>query len=273
MTYVATPVLCDRELAIRLELSEVQFATAWAEALLTGGPAGQPPALLPLPPGGAYVLSRPLLSELNRAIGVGLFSPATPGQLDRIEQFFREQQAPPVIDVTPFSQPADLPEQLTQRDFRPGAWLNKRVIDLQAYDPPTGPPVRVEEVGPDQQSIFGELLARSLGDDEIRQLAPTWFTTKGLRCFIAYSDGQPMGAASLYLKDGVAALYGTSTRHPCRSDSIRQALLHKRLVTAKAAGCAYAWAQVRPGSPMDQLVEKAGFGIAYRKQLYSKELF
>ncbi|MGQ9489469.1 MAG: GNAT family N-acetyltransferase [Anaerolineae bacterium] len=89
-------------------------------------------------------------------------------------------------------------------------------------------------------------------------------------CYLAWLDGQPAGAATLALHNGVASLFGTSTRLGFRNRGVQTALLVARLTDAVAAGCDLALIHTEPGSPSQRNVERLGFRLAYTGLLWER---
>lgn len=260
------------QLAQRLELGEIAFLSAWAQALLTGGPAGEPPALLPFPPGGAYFLTRDGIGNFNRAIGLGLWEPLTDGMLDAVEAFYRERGAGVMLDISPFHEPQDLAVRLTERGYHPQGWLSMLYRPLSRGDGDLASlvPLRVEEVGPEKQGVFGRVLAEGYESPAFRQLAPTWLNCQGCRSYLAYVDGQPVGGAVMYCRDGMVVLFGAATLPAFRRRGVQRALLLRRLADAAASGCSMAGVETLPESESEVNALKAGFQLAYHKQRFVK---
>jgi len=84
-------------------------------------------------------------------------------------------------------------------------------------------------------------------------------------CWLALRAGEPAGAATLAIHDGVAGLFGASTRVPHRNQGVQHALIAARLAAAVAAGCDLAVVHTEPGSPSQRNVERLGFRLAYTK--------
>ncbi len=84
-------------------------------------------------------------------------------------------------------------------------------------------------------------------------------------CWLAWHDGEPVGAATLAICDGVASLFGASTRVPHRNRGVQHALIAARLAAAVDAGCDLAVVHTEPGSDSQRNVERLGFRLAYTK--------
>jgi GNAT superfamily N-acetyltransferase len=85
----------------------------------------------------------------------------------------------------------------------------------------------------------------------------------GVRLFIAWRDGQPVGGGALEVHDGVAALMAAETLPSVRRQGIHTALVRARLAAAAEAGCDVALVHTRPGASSQRNVLRAGFQLAY----------
>ena len=85
----------------------------------------------------------------------------------------------------------------------------------------------------------------------------------GTRLFVAWVDGEPVGAGALEVHEGVAALMAASTLPAFRNQGIHAALLHARLSAAQEAGCDFAIVHTRPGAASQRNVLRTGFALMY----------
>lgn len=81
--------------------------------------------------------------------------------------------------------------------------------------------------------------------------------------FIAWLDGEPVGAAALEIREGIASLMAAATRPEFRRQGVHLALLHARLQAASRAGCDLAMVQARPNAPSCRNFLRLGFRLAY----------
>ena len=87
----------------------------------------------------------------------------------------------------------------------------------------------------------------------------------GMLGLLARVEGEPAGAASLLIRDGLAMLCGASTLPRFRNRGIQTALFHARLAHAAQAGCKIAQFGAEPGSTSHRNAERRGFRVAYTK--------
>ena len=95
-------------------------------------------------------------------------------------------------------------------------------------------------------------------------IAPYPFMTKA-RCWLAWHDGEPAGAATLAIHDGVAGLFGASTRCRIATAGCSMRSIAARLAAAVNAGCDLAVVDTEPGSDSQRNVERLGFRLGYTK--------
>ena len=93
-------------------------------------------------------------------------------------------------------------------------------------------------------------------------IAPYPFMAQA-RCWLAWHDSEPAGAATLTIHDGVAGLFGASTRVPYRNLGVQHALIAARLAAAVNVGCDLAVVHTEPGSDSQRNVERLRFRLAY----------
>jgi hypothetical protein len=78
------------------------------------------------------------------------------------------------------------------------------------------------------------------------------------------------GAASLYVRDGVALLAGSTTLSAHRRRGVQGALIAHRLHDAAARGATLAIITTAPGTQSQANVMKRGFTLAYSRALLVK---
>ncbi len=93
----------------------------------------------------------------------------------------------------------------------------------------------------------------------------------GTRLFVAWVNGEPVGAGALEVHEGVAALMAASTLPPFRNQGIHAALLHARLTAAREAGCDLAMVHTRPGAASQRNVLRTGFALMYTTMMLTSQ--
>ncbi len=82
-------------------------------------------------------------------------------------------------------------------------------------------------------------------------------------CFLAWRNGDPVGASALSIRDEVATFYFTATRQAYRNQGVQTAMIQARLKYAQAQGCTLAFATTLTGSHSMRNILRAGFRDAY----------
>ena len=90
-------------------------------------------------------------------------------------------------------------------------------------------------------------------------------------CYLAWIEGEAAGAGTLSVHEGLAELFGASTRPSFRNRGVQMALLASRLAEAQRLGCDLAIVHTEPGSSSQRNVERMGFRLAYTKVHLVKE--
>jgi GNAT superfamily N-acetyltransferase len=195
----------------------------------------------------------------NRALGV-----ASAEQLDRAAAFFAPRSSPHFVAA---AQGVDLEADLQGRGYRRDyAWMKFR-HELAPVEAASGP--RVEQIGAADGETFGTIVATAF---EAPAFVADWSAAlpdrPGWACFLSYSDGDPVGAACLFLREGEGWLGFDSTLPEHRGRGSQQALLAARIELARRQGCEQIGAETgertegRPSASYRNIL-RAGFSEAY----------
>jgi hypothetical protein len=210
-------------------------------------------------------------SPVTQTFGLGLFEPASAAQLDRIEAFFRERQAPVYHEVSPIAG-NELLGLLHERGYRPIELTSVLVRHAGALVAPGSedPRLAVRPMEPGEESLFAEVSARGWGStpelaDFVRDVGRLGAARAGAYSFFAEWEGVPIATGSLCLHEGVALLTGASTVPEARRRGAQWALLDARLRLAVRKNCDLAMMGALPGSSSQRNAERHGFKIAYTR--------
>ena len=94
---------------------------------------------------------------------------------------------------------------------------------------------------------------------------------RGVHCFLARIEGQPIAAAALNLSNGVAILAGATTIPAARRRGAQRALLGTRLAFAAARGIDLAMVVTQPQSGSMRNAEREGFFPVYTRAKWRLE--
>ena len=180
------------------------------------------------------------VSYFNRAIGLGVFEPATEASLDAIIERFKAADAADYwLHLNPIAKPAQLADWLTERGFAPPprrTWA-KFLRALEPYAArPSALPVRQAE--PRDAAAIAQTVCVAFGMPPA--LAP-WFAAlvgrPGWRFVVAEADGKIAATGAAFI-DGTNAWLGVgATRAEQRNRGAQSALLAARIALAADLGC------------------------------------
>lgn len=223
-------------------------------------------------------------SFLNKALGLGMHGPVTAEEFDRLEAFYRRRGVPTQIELCPLADPS-LAALLAARSYEKVGEENVfwRVLD-DAVTAHESPGVSVERLGPEQEDLYADTVARgflaaegasfsenevtSTGLEDMKRMIGFSFRSPSAQCFLARVEGAPAGGGTLIVHDNTAGVYGASVLPPFRRRGVQAALLAARLRAARQAGCDLVATTTLPGSTSHRNVERAGFQLAYTKQIF-----
>ncbi|KAA0250919.1 N-acetyltransferase [Acidobacteria bacterium ACD] len=265
----------DLALARRLEASEARACADYAEVVARLAPESRATAVAV--GSGLAVFAGPG-GPLSRAVGLGLRGPVTAGELDRVEGFYRRLGGPSQVDVCPLAD-RSLLSLLGERGYRVSE-LN--TVLVRALDPlegfaPLPPGLDVAPAGPEEAETWAAAVAAGFaGDEEVTgelfDVALALFHVGAATAFLARVGGEVAGGGVLTIREGLAALFATSTLPAFRNRGVQTALLGARLATAAARGADLAVCYTLPGSGSQRNVERLGFGVVYTKLVLSRDL-
>lgn len=276
-----TPLFCDIALAARIERAEARLiGDANRAASRRRGTAGG--FVIPVA-GGVASFADPG-SPYNKVAGLGFADLPDAAALDGIEAAFAAAEAPVQVELAHLADPALL-DLLTARGYRLTGFEN--VLGRTLNEPsekviPAGIQVRLSdpdeldswieltvdaEVHPDTQGIPMEEFPRDVLEKAERDSA----AIEGITRYLALRGGQPAGAASMRLTDGIAQLTGAATLPVHRRRGVQTALVSTRLADAAAAGAEIAVVTTQPGSTSQQNMQRRGFDLLYTRAVLVKQ--
>jgi hypothetical protein len=267
-------LFADLDLARRLELADaakhIDYAEARAKLLGTGCCAWERV-------GGGYAVFAGLDNPYSRVVGLGLDGPVSEAVFEQAEDFYRRRDAQPVFSLCPLADPTLL-DHLNRRGYHiemfMHAWYRPLISGEIFVAPPSG--VAVRAIEPEEADLWTLVAFRGgLDSDEALPnagviIAPYPFMAQAC-CWLAWRNDEPggdgtktpAGAATLAVHDGVASLFGASTRVPHRNCGVQHALITARLAAAVEEGCDLAVVDTEPGSESQRNVERLGFRLGY----------
>jgi GNAT superfamily N-acetyltransferase len=221
---------------------------------------------------GAYAMYDGAGSPLTQTFGLGLFAVPRDEDLDALEQFFVEREAPVFHEVSPLADPETL-VLLSRRGYRPvelTTILYRPVVALQRTND-----VRTRVIEAGEEDLWSATSAAGWSEypelaDFMHDLGRVTAMSRGTLAFLAEIDGRPVATGALAIHDGVAILAGASTVPTERKQGAQRALLESRLQYAFEHGCDLATMGAQPGSASQRNAERQGFRIAYTRIKWGK---
>jgi GNAT superfamily N-acetyltransferase len=202
-----------------------------------------------------------------------MYGPVSGSELDSIESFYRERQAPVTIDTCPLADPS-LFDLLARRGYRITEFNNVLVRTID-------PPVTDIDVGTRlADASEADLWARTVAEGffERSDFMPDELTTMlllfrmpGGMPWLAFLDSAPAGAAGMSVRNGLATLFGDATLKPYRRRGVHTNLIKMRLAYAAERGCDLVTASTLPGSQSQLNYERLGFRIIYTKLIMTRD--
>ena len=267
------PAPLDPEIAYWLEMSEAIAIRDTYEAAIEGMP-GNPLGFAVRDVGGgvAMVLGAQENPFFNRVVGLGVKRPATPADVDAAIAFFDEHDRTFVaITVSPFAQPPELADWLTERGFpvsRSWPKLWRSLADLPDAPPTT---LRIESIGRDRAEDFATVVNTAFEfGDEMQAALPVVVGRPGWTHYLGFDGDEPVAAGAMYVTGDIAWLGFGATLEAARGRGGQSAIFHRRLSDAKAAGCRLAFTETGPDSEEEpnhsfRNMIRLGFRVAYHR--------
>ena len=227
---------------------------------------------------GGHMVFAGLGSPIGRATGVGLDQPLTSDDLDRIEHFYFQRNAPSQVDLCPLHGP-EVFEMFKDRGYAIAELNNVLYRKLDPAEkfpgPPPGAVIRPSPV--DEAEITGAIVESAFFPDgapePFRGLITPLYQMPGALAFVAEVEGKLVacGTGLVIPQHRIFALCGAGTLAAFRGRGLQTALLQARMQAAAAAGCEYAVVVTQGGTTSQRNVERLGFRVAYSKVTVIKQ--
>jgi GNAT superfamily N-acetyltransferase len=282
-------LFADLSLARRLEAADsakyLDYAAAHGRLRPDIGVTWEPVA-------GGYAVYAGAGNPYSRGIGLGLNGPVSADEFERFEAFFRARGLTPEVSLCPLADDSVI-ERLAAASY--GVRMFMQTWFRETYDevrrtenerpktedggPPTAGEIVVRPIRPEEANLWVLTAHRGFAGDDATvppdSIVAAYPHMAHATCWLAWLPGSPIdepaGAGSLALHDGIAELFGTSTRPSSRGRGVQTALMQARMAAAAAAGCDVITVHTDPGGASQRNVERAGFRLAYTKVIMSTE--
>lgn len=264
--------LVDLALARRLERAEATANAAFVDARAQLEPHI---GATWIDVAGAYAMFDGVGSPLTQTFGLGLFDPFLDTQLRIVEEFFDSRGASTVHEASSFTPTATM-QLIRARGYTAVEESVVLVKPTITDSSETNADVTVRLIDESESRVWARVSAEgwsSEGDELtafVESLGLVSARARGIHCFIAEADGQPVAAAALSLAAGIALLAGASTVPTARRRGAQRALLQTRLGFAQAQGFDLAMIVTQPASASQRNAERQGFRAAYSRTKWER---
>ena len=224
---------------------------------------------------GVYAMFDGPDSPLTQTFGLGLFEPFLEREFEHAEQFFTSRGATTFHEVSAFVAPETL-NLLGARGYSPIEASTVLVRPTPSLPAPISGPITVRSIGPDEASTWARISVQGWSSESpefapfLESMGAVMAHARGMTCFLAELDDQPIAAGGLYIGNGTALLAGAATIPTARRRGAQRALLHTRLAFAAERGIELAMVVTQPGSASQRNAERQGFRPVYTRAKWQR---
>ncbi len=261
------PQLDLQSLCRRLEFAQASQNQAMAEAQARMNPeSGARCERIGDPERGAFAVYLGPGHMLNQGLALGLDGPMKEEDLDAIEAILG---CPTVLELSAGADPG-LYGMLSKRGYRLQMFQQVWMRELEELPLDPAPEITVRPIKPDEGKLFASVVAAGfferdeLSGEGLGIMMPTT-EARGTTCFLAFLDDEPIGAGTVGIYQGTAALSGTSVRPGYRGRAGQGAMIRARMAFAKTRGCSLVCSATAPHGHSQFNLQKMGFRVAYPK--------
>lgn len=258
-----------REQALFIERTSGKVAWQFAEAIAGLVNSDDAPELIQLPRD-ACVVFHPLIPDWSKAISWGLQGAVEEEEVKQVEELFSERGFTPCCWLSPFHDET-FARLLGSRGWQIAGWQQMLIRPLSTEDPSRKTHEGIEIRETEDLDDWANLIAEGFGASKHQESNQEYLIHRGfaelpfVRCYVAKVDGEPAGAASLMLLDGMVNIIAASVLPRFRRRGIHHALIDHRLAIAAGEGYHVATYSCDPGSVSQKNAEGMGFRVLYTR--------
>ena len=212
---------------------------------------------------------------LNRILGLGVGEPATETILDEAIALLQNAGCKNYMaQVSPLAQPAQLPEWLAARGFKPGRnWA--KMYRGNELAPAISTDLRVEKIGKDQADAFADVTLPVWGMPPAgRPLVKGYVGQPGWQHYLAFAGEKPVSAAAMFVNGETAWLGFAGTLKKYRKRGGQGAMFTRRIQDGLALGVKWFVTETGEDTPEDpnpsyHNMLRSGFKLAYLRRNYN----
>ena len=232
----------DSRLAISLEIHEAQV---WADHVTACGRIDGDTLGATVERSDTFVMSalRAIDSfDVNRVVGLGVVSPATKADVERIVAFYRANERTRFrVELSPVARPAELPVWLEAADLQEDQQNVTKLFRLTCDVRHPVPDGQVQLLGLEHRRVVGELNAMAWGAGIAHTATVEWFGStvgeQGFRHYGIFDQDRLISVGALAVR-GTVGWVGFAASHPrYRGKGLRQKINEVRLAEARSLGC------------------------------------
>jgi len=224
---------------------------------------------------GVYAMFDGPHSPLTQTFGLGLFEPFLAREFDQVEDFFARHSAATFHEVSSFVA-LDTLSLLSARGYTPIEASTVLIRPTSTASTPDSGAVTVRSIGSDETPTWCRIAGEGWGSESaelgsfIENLGAVVAHARGVTCFLAELDREPIATAALNITNGTALLAGAATIPAARRRGAQLALLHARLAFAAARDIDLAMVVTQPGSASQRNAERQGFRPVYTRAKWQR---
>jgi hypothetical protein len=272
------PLFVDSELARRMEMAEAEGGASCGFALAREKPESG--AAVETIAGGRAVFTG-VGSPITQATGIGLDGIVTEEEFSRLENFFFSRGADVNVETSPYAD-ASLFSHYAKNGYCATEFTSVLVRragePLQSMSSGNGTEgVVIERAEESQLDLWVKTVCTGFAEHhavtpELLEVMRLFGGASGATLYLAKVDGNIAGGGALFVRDGIAGLFGASTLVEFRRRGVQRELIRVRMEAAEKAGCEIALTFARPGSISERNILRNGFAVAYTRTKFTREL-
>jgi hypothetical protein len=242
--------------------------------------------VLPLAGGKAVFISRG--SPINKAIGMGFDGTLDPAELEAVETAWRERNEAVRVELCSLTDPR-IAQQLSKNGYQFQGFENVLGRTLDTISAVERPGISISAVVDEQElrlwteiSVIaftsmdgtGSVVDDPLEREQMEKVMTEMTSAPGFRRYLARMGTSGVGAASFRIDSipgsSLAQMCGAGTLPAARGRGVQKALLHRRLLDERDAGCHLAVVTTAPGSRSQENMMRQGFALLYSRAVMVK---
>ena len=213
---------------------------------------------------------------LNRALGVGTVTDATPRLLDRIERFYDSIGKPPRVAIATGFVPIATLRLMERRGYAPVKGSSQLIYIYDRPRPPAVPDVAgltIERVGPELAKLYSRTGYESFTErgPQFVQIIESLIRSRrhGVRAFLGRLDGQPAATGILFNLRPIGGQGNGSVRPQFRGRGLQKAMIAHRIRDGWGRGYRLFFGETESPASAHNM-ESLGWRKLYDEQDYEK---